>query len=240
MADIQITKIIVLRGLAQELPRDLDPGELAFTTDEGRMFIGCDPAYGQPQYARDVYPYKNIEILTENATELYSKMHGDRMREGGGYDYYDAILKSDQASWAEVQVDRDGEYHDYRIENLSSVSATIDYAATAQDGTPVRMGVMQLNHYADYEGKPQLTDNCMIRRDMSLVNPSNYEASEVYGSILFRFSVEGPVNSPYLSFQYKNLSTSVLNLRFKVSRPQAKFYDEPMQITPPVSLPPIS
>ncbi len=226
MADIQITKIIVLRGESADLPHDLDPGEFAFSTDEGRLFIGCDPTSGQPQYQRNTFPFRNIEVLTENTTDLFAKMHGDRMKEGGGLDYYAARLEKDVTVWTAVKVSRDGELNDYRITDIASVSAFIDYAVADMDGTPFRMGNMQLTHFADHEAEPHLADNGMNRRDMALVDAANYDPATVLGRVGFRFKVEGPLNAQYLTFQYRNYSDQTLNLRFKVSRPQPVFYEE--------------
>jgi hypothetical protein len=235
MADIQITKIIVLRGESADLPANLDAGELAFSTDEGRLFIGCDPTSGQPQFGRTDFPFRNIEILTENTTELFAKMHGDRMKEGGGLDYYDARLEPDTNSWAAVRVTRDGELNDYRITDIASVSAFIDYAVSNMDGIPMRMGNMHLTHYTDYAGEPHLADNGSTRRNLGLVDGANYEPTQVYGLVLFRFKVAGPINSQYLIFQYKNLTSGALNFRFKVSRPAATYYETG---TIPVETPP--
>lgn len=225
MADIQITKIIVLRGKSADLPHDLDPGELAFSTDEGRVFIGCDPVSGQPQFDRLTFPFRNIEVLTENSTALFAKMHGNRMREGGGLDYYDARLEAYQPDWVDVSVFRDGELDGYRIYDISSVSAMIDYSVTDDEGQPLRMGDMQLTHYASFEGEPYLADNGMVRRDLTLLDEMNYDPEQVYGLVKFRFKVEGPVNAQYLVFQYINMSNGILNFRFKISRPDAHYYD---------------
>jgi hypothetical protein len=225
MADVQITKIIMLRGLSADLPQALDPGEPGFSLDEGRMFVGCEPTVGQPQYNRTSFPYRNIEVLTENSNELFAKMHGDRMKEGGGHDYYRARLDPDRFSWTTVKVARDDETLDYRIANTVSVSAFIDYSIADFDGKPIRMGNMRVTHYADFEGEPHLADNAMVRRDLTLTDGANYDPAQVYGAVAFRFKVEGPVNAQYLVFQYKNVTPTVLNLRFKVSRPEPVFYD---------------
>ena len=74
---IVISKIQVRRGLESELPgtptsisppsfnASLDAGEIAFTNDSGRMFVGPDQSVGNPNFQRTTFPYQNIEILTE-------------------------------------------------------------------------------------------------------------------------------------------------------------------------------
>ena len=63
MTITQITRIQHRRGNESDLPQSLGDAELGFTTDTGRLFIGAEyhPIAGQ----RAVFPYKNIEILTE-------------------------------------------------------------------------------------------------------------------------------------------------------------------------------
>lgn len=72
-------KVQVRRGLGYELPGSpisqnplafgpgLDIGEIAFTEDDARVFIGHNPVPGDINYQRAVYPYQNVEVLTENS-----------------------------------------------------------------------------------------------------------------------------------------------------------------------------
>jgi hypothetical protein len=225
MADIKITKILVRRGPSVELPHDLDSGELAFSTDEGRLFIGSHPRSGQPQYDRTEFPYRNIEILTENTPELFATMHGQRMRDGGGPDYYTARLEPQTIVWNPIRVTVDATTEAYRIMDANSVSAFIDYAVTNPDGVPIRMGNMQLTYWSDTAAEPNLVDNGSYRRDLGIVSGANYDPATVFGRVDFRFRVEGPLNARYLSFQYRNYTDDAMNIRFKVSRPEAIFYD---------------
>ncbi len=218
MSDIEITKIVVLRGLGADLPETLDPGELAFATDQGRLFVGHEPTVGQPQFQRTTYPYQNIEILTENSIDTFAKMHGDRMREGGGPDYYSANLSAN-TGWENVKLDRDGTLIDYRIPDIYTVSAIIDYAATALNGETIRSGTMTLHHFEEDNVAPRLVDHGVAARDMSLTGPANLDARQVYGRVYLRFAVAGPITARYLVLQYRNFTVNPINLRFKVSRP---------------------
>jgi hypothetical protein len=70
MSIIQISKIQLRRGPESDLPSNptLDDGELGFTDDTGRLFIGqSTPTDGQPNFNRVAFPFQNIEILTENS-----------------------------------------------------------------------------------------------------------------------------------------------------------------------------
>lgn len=234
MVDILITKIIVLRGESRDLPHPLDSGEIAYSTDEGRVFIGCDPISGKPQFGRDTFPYRNVEILSENSTDLFAKLHGERMKEGGGVDYYDAPLQASRETWTTVMVPRDGEMNEYRIYDIASVTAFVDYALATATGVPIRMGNMHLTHYADYEAEPHLMDNGMIRRESGVSEEEQHDPFTVLGSVYFRFKVDGPLNAPHLVFQYRNLTNDELRLRFKVSRPIGTHYDEPIPEKPAI------
>ncbi len=93
-------KIVVKRGQGIDLPgkptklspkawtKGLEEGEIAFSSDEGRIFVGSDPANNLPQSTRLSYPYRNIEVIGENSREAFARMHGSRMREGDYHDYY--------------------------------------------------------------------------------------------------------------------------------------------------------
>ena len=80
MATTQISKIQLRRGESFDLPGrpsslspltftpGLDTGELGFTTDTGRLFIGQNsPTGGQINFNRIDFPYRNIEVLTESS-----------------------------------------------------------------------------------------------------------------------------------------------------------------------------
>ena len=84
MAQTQISKIQFRRGPAFDLPgiptnnptipnAGLDPGEFGFTTDQGRLFIGIDPTQHTSTNTRTDFPFTNIEILTENSTDVLQK-----------------------------------------------------------------------------------------------------------------------------------------------------------------------
>ncbi len=51
-------------------PKSLDVGELAFTTDTSRVLIGHTPKPGDVDYHRLVFPYQNIEVLTETSPRM--------------------------------------------------------------------------------------------------------------------------------------------------------------------------
>ncbi len=97
-------QIILRRGPAFDLPgkpiklsprqwsEPLDEGELAFASDQGRVFIGIDPTRDLKQSNRLEFPYQNNEIIGENSVDAFAGLHGERMREGDERDYYSAPM----------------------------------------------------------------------------------------------------------------------------------------------------
>lgn len=207
--DIQITKILLLRGESADLPESLDTAEFAFTTDQGRLFFGMPEGFKRAAENRDTFPYKNIEILTENATELFAKLHGDRLRRAGGQDYYDAVLGANQTEWTPVQIFRGNTPHDYVIPDIGSVTTFIEYSAYFSDGTLLGMGDMTLRHFDDNPAEPLLEETRST--DKTALNDGI--------TVDLRFKVEGHLNAPYLVFQYRNPNTQPVFFRFNVSRP---------------------
>lgn len=68
MAVKQISKIIIKKGLAEDLPVSLSEGEFAYVTDTGEVFIGA-PNLSSIAYRGDIsnlkYPYQNVKLMTE-------------------------------------------------------------------------------------------------------------------------------------------------------------------------------
>ncbi len=161
MAVIDITRILLLRGESADLPVKLDDAQMAYTTDDGRLFIGFSGDFDIQN--RTIHPFKNIEILTENSTELFADLHGNRMKEGGGLDYYTSSrLTPTGDQWAPVKVLRDDTWYDYTIPFIDSVTAFIDYAAYTNEGYGIRFGKLTLRHYLDNEAEPFLEDECVV------------------------------------------------------------------------------
>ena len=234
MAIIQISKIILRKGLSTDLPGapisvspptfapGLDAGELAYATDLGRLFLGHSPTEGQPQYNRLQFPYRNIEVLTENSVETLRKIISDYVRETDQTAYYNADLPVHVTEWENVSIDRNGSAYAYRIEGISQVSVIIDYVVTDSDnGLPVKVGHLFVSYNEALEIEPQVVDECESFRRTDLLEPDFYDSASLFDQVSFKFTVAGPLNARYLLFQYKNRTSSMLNLRFKVSRPKA-------------------
>jgi hypothetical protein len=232
MPTIQISQIILRSGPSVDLPGaptsltplafgpGLEPGEAAFMTDTGRIYIGHDPSQGQPNFQRAVFPYQNIEVLTENSLDTLQRLIGMATKEEGDFAYHIATLPTHTSDWEYVVVPRPGdEDYIYRLPFSDGVCATIDYAAYDADFKPVKMGTLTIRYFTG-EGEPTICDEATVKRKTGLLEPEVYQPEEIYKQVDFRFIVDGPVGARYLAFQYKNRAGSVLSLRFKTSRPK--------------------
>jgi hypothetical protein len=65
VAVIQISRIQIRRGHADNLPDALEEGEFALTTDTGELFVGAPSLPKIQNRAGSIYPYRNIRVLTE-------------------------------------------------------------------------------------------------------------------------------------------------------------------------------
>ena len=55
-------------GPSSQLPDYLESSEIAFTTDTGEVFIGAPTIHaidGRERNKSNIYPYHNIQLLTE-------------------------------------------------------------------------------------------------------------------------------------------------------------------------------
>lgn len=96
---VYVEKIRLRRGQEAELPgrpTNFDPltfseplpdGELAMTVDSGRLFVGCTPETGDVHYNRTVFPYQNVEVLTENSPRV-REIIGDAQKDQNNLDFF--------------------------------------------------------------------------------------------------------------------------------------------------------
>lgn len=232
MPTTQISQIILREGPSIDLPGaptslspltfapGLELAEMAFMSDTGRVYIGHDPSQGQPNYNRLIFPWKNIEVLTENSVDTLQAMIGAATKEQGDFAYNTAALPTHITDWENVILPRTGdETYVYRLPVSDGVCATIDYAAYDDAFRPVKMGQLTVRYFAG-EAEPFMCDEASVMRRTDLLAPEAYQASSVYQQVEFRFLVSGPTNARYLAFQYRNRTNSILSLRFKTSRPK--------------------
>jgi len=183
----------------------LAPGEPNFTPDTGRFFIGHDPSVGQKNFRRTSFPYQNIEVVTENSTELFGDMAAGYLKEGDDRSFYKTVL-SPAASYTPVTIPVQGDpAYVYRINNPQSLAAFVDYAAFDTDQKPVRMGRLRIMQAAG-NATPFCADDG-VNMSAALLS---FSASET-----------GPVGGRYVVINYRYTGTANFSLSFRLTRPTA-------------------
>lgn len=181
----------------------LEPGELCATKDTGRVFLGHEPTVGQPNFRRTAHPYQNIEVLTENSVDRFNAMVGAYRRQEGDESFYYSVLPP-SASFTPVKLPLGNDPdHIFRLEDVSSVAATVEYAAFNSTGKPVKMGGLRLL-YGTGAAAPVCVDS----------------GTDLGAPLLaFNATIGGPVNGQYLLINYTYTGTGNFTLRFRVTRP---------------------
>ena len=155
---VVISKIQIRRGIKDELPGApissnpltfsdcLDVGEIAFTADNGRMFIGPDKTIGNANFQRDEYPYQNIEILTELSPANKTLFNRNIKNQDRDSFYVPTIIRyiagdppqplsySEYEGGISVPTKFFGE----------KVSATVEYHAFDVNANPIQQGIIRI------------------------------------------------------------------------------------------------
>ncbi len=162
-----VSKVQLRRGLESELPGGpitlnpitlspgLSPGELGMTIDTGRLFVGFNPTTASPNYLRPVFPYQNVEVLTENSPrvqELFSSYLIDQDEN----DFFVPISIPAQ-SMADIQYPAGSTNPAQMIGTV--VSAVFEYHAFSNTGAPVKQGTLRIANgtIADTENVEAIT-----------------------------------------------------------------------------------
>lgn len=226
---IQLSKIQVRGGLEIELPgaptslnplvfsEPLAPGELAFTRDTGRLFIGMDPTTGQPNLTRTAFPYQNVEILTENSTDVITDIIGTSLREISNQQFfYQADLQASVGAWQDILVNIDDTAPVTFVFNGSTLLCSIEYFVYAKTGDPLRQGMLHvLQDSTSAEAQIVESRVAAIRTDVSdTVDPETAESN-----INFRIYRSGVDDTQHMRFSYTNALPVEATMYFRVSRP---------------------
>lgn len=181
----------------------LDANEVVFTRDTGRMFVGHVPTIGQPNYRRVVFPYQNIEVLTELSVDRVQQMVGAYRREENDNSYFYSLMPASSTFTPIIQPLPDSPSHVFRLEDVTSLAAKLEYAAFDAAGKPLKMGELRLMNGTGV-GSPTCVDS----------------GTDLGASLLtFNAAVTGPVGSEYLVVNYRYTGAGNFTLRFRVSRP---------------------
>jgi hypothetical protein len=234
MAVIQLSKILLRRGPETDLGTDtLDPGEFAFTSDTGRLFLGSDPAETGPWSNRTLFPYKNIEVLTEASLDTYARLH-DRMNRLTGpvgmveglldrYPYVECIINANVSTWTNVPAMRfddegilqAGLTEDVILSTTKSISAKLDYFLF--DGTDlVRSGVMSVMHDGNTAIDQAVMSDEHVADFQIAATGTPLLVDDVFDTgIRFRVMREGTDPNYTFRLQYKNETANNLRLQFR-------------------------
>ena len=145
-------KVQLRTGLESELPgkpisinplvlsTGLDIGEIGFASNTARLFIGHSPAISDPNFKRPIFPYENVEILTENSPrnrELFNNFVRDQDEDA-------FFVPTTVAVGAMADLT-------YPVDTLNpskfdgtTISAIVEYHAFTEDGQPISQGTLRI------------------------------------------------------------------------------------------------
>lgn len=232
MLIVQVAKIQVRRGPESDLPgapittsplvfeTPLDPAELAFSTDTGRLFIGHEPEVGQLNYNRIQFPFQNVEVLTETSDVANARVFDAQYRsaETGFFvtipmepnassdpnDWSTVLLPPPAGSLTNVPV---------RIDITQGViAATVTYFVL--DGsTPLRHGRLMISHDGGVSA-PLISDEAIVARRTDLVGLASRDPAALHDTIRFRATVI----SGRVTLQCRNLTSLSPRIHFRIDR----------------------
>ena len=209
---VQLSKIQLRRGTASDLPgapitlsplvfaAGLDDGELGFTTDTGRLFIGQNsPTNGMVNYQRTTFPYQNIEVLTENSSgSVYQTMMADNQA-----GYFVSVPLTITASYLNLQTfDINNVAHDFHMEIAGNVNAVVYYFVFGSNGAATRQGVLHIVWNNLMVGAPVCTDSPVV-------------AVGVTGNLQWTATLIGG----HVVIQYINQTGDTPTVCFRIDRP---------------------
>lgn len=205
MPIIQISKIQLRRGPASDLPvPSLDGGELGFTTDLGRLFIGqLTPVTGNPNYNRGSFPFQNIEVLTENSPlgAVLAPTLADNQQ---CFLAPTPLIATNTLTTVQV-LDSSDVAQDYHLDLLGTVNATIHYHLFDSVHHAIRVGKLTVLWNTTMVGAPLCSD----------------EAESVGDPTLFKWAatLTGSLSNQHVVLQYVNQTGSNTTMLFRVDRP---------------------
>lgn len=228
---IQISKIQLRRGPEEDLPGapssvnpiilkpGLDIAEMAFSTDTQRIFIGTNPAQGNPNFERTSFPYQNIEVLTEFSTTANQNIYDDQTRDVQSAFIASSTLAS-TSTWTNVPIpdpDDNTLTTTFQIDLSAAGGANgrIEYFLfdeTLSVTTPMRSGVMTIS--SNPSSTPSLTD------DYTSSLPANASGDPVttYGGVAFMATTVSTSGGNTIILQYQNLSAYNPIMMFRIDR----------------------
>lgn len=218
MASIEIAKIQLRRGPESDLPGaptslspllfapGLDQGELGFTTDTGRLFVGQSfPTQGSPSYNRSSFPYQNIEVLTENSP-LGDVMGPFLADDRNGYiASAPLIISTNFLNLQTVGLDNQG--HDFYLDlPVSGVNAVIRYFVFDSSHLAMRHGQFDVIWNSEMVGQP-------------VFHETSYTGVGNLTDLQWQVAVVGTLADQHVVLQYRNQTGDTPTVYFKIERP---------------------
>lgn len=215
---VLVEKVQLRRGLEIELPGKpaqlsplrlnpgLSEGELAMTVDTGRLFLGHSPRPNDVNYQRPIFPYQNLEVLTENSPRVRG-LFNEFIRDQENFDFF-LPTKAPQNSAQEPFSHDELEPTDVHPTHfyVDSATITLEYAAFVdapnglKDGWPVKQGTVRFLVNEDATTYPT---------DQGTANEDTVEDSVLIGSGL-TFDIQK--NSNYYFLTYHNQTGNDLSI----------------------------
>lgn len=219
MATVSVTKIQLRRGLASDLPGvptttsplvfspGLDEGELGYTTNTGRLFVGIGttaPTIGMPNYNRIGFPYRNIEVLTENSppSVIFNSAFSDNqvayiqatLLTGSGFQTMQTVNPA-TSTLQDFQIDVSG----------VGASANVYYFMFDSSNNPIRQGRLMVLWNNTMVGAPLCTDEaqCVIG---------------AYTNLQWQATLTGSGGNQHVVLQYINQTGSAATVYFRIDR----------------------
>jgi hypothetical protein len=220
MTTVSITKIQLRRGLASDLPGapitnsplvfapGLDEGELGYTTNTGRLFVGIgtnSPTIGMPNYNRQIFPYRNIEVLTENSppSVVFAGAFSDNQ-----VAYIQSIALTQSTSFQTLQVTNatTGLAQNFQIDVTGvGANANIYYFMFDGSNNPIRQGRLTVLWNTNFVVAPLCTDEaqCLIGN---------------YANLQWQAALTGSAGNQHVVLQYINQTGGTPIVYFRVDR----------------------
>lgn len=233
MGVFQVSKLQYRRGAELDLPGKplslapltfetaLATGEIGFTVDSGRVFIGQTPSYGQPNYKRTAFPYQNLEILTEASTDALHRIFSFLQRDIGSGGFFKSVLAPTGVDdWTDVRVERSyGTASAFRLPG-EEIVASLDYHVVAddRDSTPLRTGQLRFMSEPNAE-EALIKDDALTARRLDLTTPDAINPALAYDNVSFRVIRGGAIGDRYFRLQYCSSLDAPVYLWFRLERP---------------------
>ncbi len=208
VAQVQVTKIQMRRGPASDLPNPtLDDGEIGFTTDLGRLFIGqVSPTLGQPNYNRATFPFQNVEVLSENSPldTILAPVISDNQQ---GFIISVPLIQT--ASFLHFQTyDSTNTPQDFYVDLVAGggCNADVHYFVYDPSNNPIRIGRLHVVWNNLMVGSPLCTDEAEVPVGS-------------LGDIQWTATLIGSLGHQHVVLEYINNRSDTPSVYFRLDRP---------------------